>query len=117
MKNVLFINCVIEKISVPLIDVKTFDPDNVPKIGDLITEREDGFLSKILRKKKKYWWWIVVNEKPLKPYVDYFQMFVDGLEQEAKKQQMTDRAELRNEQGMSFFLILIDLIIGKNLEY
>ena len=51
MKKVLFINCVIEKISVPLIDVKTFDPDNVPKIGDLITEREDGFLSKILRQK------------------------------------------------------------------
>jgi len=74
-----------KKISVPLLDVKTFNPDTVPKIGDLITEREDGYL--------------IVNEKPLKPYVDYFQMFVDNLEQETKKQQMADRAESRNEQG------------------
>jgi len=39
-----------KKISVPVLDFRTFDPDTVPKIGDLITEREDGYLSKILKR-------------------------------------------------------------------
>ncbi len=42
----MVLSVVLEKVSVPVIDIRTFKPDQVPKIEDLMTLREDGTLSK-----------------------------------------------------------------------
>ena len=42
---------------------------------------------------------IVTNNGPLAPYVEYFEKFIDEIEEETKKIQREERMEQRQEQG------------------
>lgn len=58
MKASLFL----EKISVPIINLETFDPDKAPTLEQTIIDNGDGQYS--------------VNMKFLQPYIDFFLDFI-----------------------------------------